>query len=398
MAREISNRPAPSVSQIQVILFDVLNLSLSARQPAMDQVIHALENRPGSDAIYFYMLNLYGDLVPVRALPDAAPDAQAATVPWTKNIRTLLEQAVGPVAVVHAPIERDVALRVQRSDAALETLAGRMAPLPGRKNILWTTFGVPCDLPRENGQVWDCRPNLHKVAVRLDEADVAVNPVVLQSGTEDTESSVTLEQFVEQTGGKMYAGDIERAIGDSIEGARSSYRVQYAPAANNWDGKQHKVKVVSTRKGVTLLVKQSYTAEKNPAAVNAKERNAAIFASPFDASEIALSVAAAPGAQPHSLHLRIGIDTQDLLLIPRADRFAAQLTVSVVAYLPENRMQSYDPLPVNAALTAEQRDKMSRDGLHMGHDVVLPEGVRKIRLLVEDRAANTVGSVTIPVE
>jgi VWFA-related protein len=398
VAREHANRAAPSTAQIQVILFDMLNLSQAARQPTIDQLVKTLEALPNADSVYLYLLNLYGDLVPVRALPDAAPDPKPAATPWTKDLRGLLDKATGPLAVVHVPIERDVMLRMQRSYLALDTLGSRLALLPGRKNILWTTFGVPCSVSRENGEMWDCRPNLGKVAAKLDQANVAVDPVVLQSGTADIESGVTLQEFVDLTGGKLYGGDVAKSLADSMEGARSSYRLQYAPAGNNWDGKSHKIKVTSARKGVTILVRQSYTAEKAAPAINLKDRNDALFRSPFDAADIGLSVAAGPGPQPHTLHLRIGIDTQDLLLAPRSGAFAAQLIFSVVAFLPDNKMQSYDPLPVNLNLTPEQVEKMKRDGMHLGHDVTLPEGVKKVRLLVEDRAAGLAGTVTIPVE
>jgi VWFA-related protein len=398
IAREHANRAVPSVSQTHVILFDMLNLSQATRQPTIDQMVKTLEAIPNSDSLYLYLLNLYGDLVPVRALPDGAPDPKPAATPWTKDIRALLDKATGPVAVVHVPIERDVMLRMQRSYAALDTIGSRLAPLPGRKNILWTTFGVPCSVARENGQIWDCRPNLGQVAAKLTQANVAVDPIVLQSGTEDIESGVTLQLFVDLTGGKLYGGDIAKSLADSMDGARSSYRLQYAPAGNNWDGKPHKIKLTSARKGVTILAQQSYTADKAAAPVNLKERNAALFRSHFDSADIGLSVAAGPGPQPHTLHLRIGIDTQDLLLTPKAGAFAAQLVFSVVAFLPDNKMQNYDPLPVNLNLSPEQVEKMKRDGMHLGHDVTLPEGVKKVRLLVEDRAAGLAGTVTIPVE
>src|SRR5205823_1164634 len=144
----------------------------------------------------------------------------------------------------------------------LEGLATRMALLPGRKNILWITFGVPCGLPMENGLIWDCRPSLSKVAVKLDQANVTVSPVALQTASADIESNVTLQQFVNLTGGRLYAGgDIERAIPDAIELARASYRVHYAPPANSWDGKPHKIRATSTRKGISIQSKQSYSAD-----------------------------------------------------------------------------------------------------------------------------------------
>jgi VWFA-related protein len=398
-SREFSNRPAPAVSHAQVILFDVLNLSLANRQPAVDQIVRALENLESGDSVYLYLLNQSGDLAPVRALPDAAPDPRPAATGWTRGVRPLLDRALGPVAAVQPAMQRDVVRRVQSTYAALEILAGRLAPLPGRKNILWLTFGVPCTLTTENGQPWDCRPNLNKVAAKIDQANVAVSPVALQGASADIESTATLQQFVDLTGGKLYSGgDIERAIADAIELARSSYRLQYAPPANNWDGKLHKIRATATRKGIGLQYKQSYTADKSPAPVNEKDRNMALFQSPFDAAEIALSVAVSPGAQPHTLHMRITLDPRDLLLIPQNDRFAAQLSIYVVAYLPDNRLQSYEPIPVNLNLTAEQREKTIRDGMHLGNDVLVAENVRKIRVLVVDRAANLSATVTIPVD
>ena len=112
------------------------------------------------------------------------------------------------------------------------------------------------------------------------------------------------------------------------------------PPANNWDGKPHKVRATSTRKGVSLLAKQSYAALKAAPPVNEKERNQALFVAPFDAADIGLSVTVTPGAQPKTLHLRIGIEVQDLLLTQRGDRFAGQLGSYVAAYLPDSRCRS----------------------------------------------------------
>jgi hypothetical protein len=141
-------------------------------------------------------------------------------------------------------------------------------------------------------------------------------------------------------------------------------------------------------------------AEKSPAPINEKDRNMALFQSPFDASEIAVAVTVSAAAQPHTVHLRITLDPKDLLLIPQNDRFHAQLSLHVVAYLADNRLQTYEPTPVNLTLTADQVAKMSRDGMHLGNDLLVADDVRKFRLLVMDRASNlvgTVGFVTSPV-
>jgi hypothetical protein len=60
-------------------------------------------------------------------------------------------------------------------------------------------------------------------------------------------------------------------------------------------------------------------------------------------------------------------------------------------------MVSYAPVPINSTLTPEQRDKMARDGLRLGHEVTVTAGMRKVRLAVEDRTTKTTGTLTIPV-
>ncbi len=393
-AREFTNTPPPALTRPNVILFDLLSINTSSRQPAIDQIVRALEHAEAPDAIYLYVINLLGELVPVHAIPDS-PLAPAA--PWTREVRPLLERATGSVAATETPMRRDIARRIEITYAAFEQLAARLEPLSGHKNILWLTAGVPCVL-QTNNTPWDCRPTLSNTAAKLVRAGVTINPVVLEN-LANPEITSTYQQFIDFTGGKLYpTADIEKAVGDSLELNRSSYAVQFAPAANSWDGKLHKVRVTSNRKGVNLQFTQAYTADKtSPPPVEEKDRNAALFRSPFDAADIPVSVITSPASQPKTLHLRINLDPRDLQLTPQGESSALKLMLYVAAYLPDDRIQPYQPTPVNAALTPDQLAKMTRDGIHLGNDVLIPDGVRKIRLLVVDPAANRAGTVTIPV-
>jgi hypothetical protein len=148
---------------------------------------------------------------------------------------------------------------------------------------------------------------------------------------------------------------------------------------------------------VNLQFTQAYTADKTPPAFDEKDRNAALFRSAFDVSDIPVGVVTSPAAQPKTLHLRINLDPRDLQLTPQGEGSALKLMLYVAAYLPDDRIQPYAPTPVNATLSPDQLAKMTRDGIHLGNDVLIPEGVRRIRLLVVDPVANRVGTVTIPV-
>src|SRR5947208_16892866 len=54
--REFTNRPA-ALSNVHVVLFDLLNLELAARKPATDQIVRALEHLEASDSVYLYLVN-----------------------------------------------------------------------------------------------------------------------------------------------------------------------------------------------------------------------------------------------------------------------------------------------------------------------------------------------------
>jgi hypothetical protein len=116
------------------------------------------------------------------------------------------------------------------------------------------------------------------------------------------------------------------------------------------------------------------------------------FQSPFDAADLGIRATVSPGAQPNIMRLHLNIDPQDLQL----DR-PLQLVLSVTGYMPDGKMVSYAPVPINSTLTPEQRDKMARDGLRLGHEVTVTAGMRKVRLAVEDRTTKTTGTLTIPV-
>jgi len=73
----------------------------------------------------------------------------------------------------------DVAVRVQLTYRALEEMAARMAGVPGRKNIVWVTDGVPlilgacAPIPR----TVDFTEQLRQLSAVLDRSGTAIYPV-----------------------------------------------------------------------------------------------------------------------------------------------------------------------------------------------------------------------------
>jgi VWFA-related protein len=143
---EFSNRAGANVPRATVILFDLLNERMSTRGAAQNQLTHDLESLENADYLYLYLLTVEGRLYPVRGLPvTEAPGPSAA--PWTGEIKPLLDRAMRTVVRVR-PVDIDVAVRVQLTFQALDMLAVLLSHVPGHKNIVWITDGVPIALGR----------------------------------------------------------------------------------------------------------------------------------------------------------------------------------------------------------------------------------------------------------
>jgi VWFA-related protein len=136
---------------------------------------------------------------------------------------------------------------------AIETLGAALKPLPGRKNIIWITYGGIAPLSPGNAD-----PGFKdRLATTLDKEGVTMSSVNQATGV-DSGDPRTLDRFAQLTGGKVYFHNIEQAVKEVIAGSRSNYVIEYEGPRP--DGKYHKIRVACSRKGVRLQVKQGYYA------------------------------------------------------------------------------------------------------------------------------------------
>jgi VWFA-related protein len=225
-----------------VLLFDLLNDNLGNRGYGTQAIVHALEPLESSDSVYLYLLTGEAAIKPVRALPGRGERGDPEKTPWTQHIRPLLDIAMNNVYGLRG----EGLNRIDVSYAAIDALASTMSPREGRKNIIWITHGVPDAV--ESGALRQLATTLDKRGVTLNSVDLGSDPV--------TGSRVTLEQLAELTGGAVYTNDIDKAVTEVMAGGRSDYTIRYdAPQP---DGKYHKVRVTTARKGIKFHVKQGY--------------------------------------------------------------------------------------------------------------------------------------------
>ena len=120
------------------------------------------------------------------------------------------------------------------------------------------------------------------------------------------------------------------------------------------------------------------------------------LAIPPNASEIGLWATATPGAkEPARAHLDLRIRAQDVMLLRAGDRFQGELELSYALYEPDGQPRVTQPEPLSIDVTGPERDEALKNGIRKQGDLVLDDGVKKVRVVVYDHYSNEVGSLTL---
>jgi len=370
--------PGGAPFHITVILFDLLSLNPSEIGDVTKQIDNLLPSE-SSDGWYVDLLTNQGEIYPVRG-------------------SQLLDDAVHQ-AVATPTRESSIAATYR----ALESLARQIASIPGRKEIMWITHGVPVSIPVVDSLPADYSKTLQSLGALFDRAGTAVDPVEWGGEPLGTRAArnqpmagpaTTLEELASLTGGKWYSnGDLRSAIGEVKDAPRAGYTIVYdAPAA---DGKFHSVRVTSSRKDVRIQVKRGYVAETDRAALD-QEREDAVISSPFDASGIGVRGNVSSGATPQSVQVAAVVDATDVLLVRSGDNYTAHLNLTVVSCTADGQKSVSAPESVTVNLTAQEREKAIRDGIPIGTFTVSTATIKAVRIVVQDPGSDGIGSSTIP--
>ena len=398
---EYSNRSETSVQQAAVIVLDLLNGNMTDRGSGWEGINSALEHIESANNLYLYILTAEAKMFPVHGLPDpevdAAPQQQAAQQEaWTQQIRALLDAAIRTVNRLKPLNDREPVQRVRATYQALGMLTTQLAAIPGRKSVVWITRGVSLTIPLANGDLIDLTEPVRKYATTLNRAGIAMYSVDHSGALGNSHDA--LEQLADLTGGRAYPGNnVEMAIPAAIVSAQGSYLIQYEPPPDNWDGKLHRIKVNSTRKGIRLQSQQGYYAYPPPPGEDPM-RTAfdAAAANPFDASGIGLrtTVSLKPDT-PHTVHFEIRIDPAGLQFVQQGDRQNCRLAIGFVGIV-DKRLKSVEPVQVNVGLSKEQFELGMKSGIPLIHDEAVADGVRKIRIVLLDLGSGETGTLTVP--
>jgi VWFA-related protein len=425
--REYSNRSVTGLPHATVILFDLLNMRFEDRGYVLNQLTRTLQPFESAATLYLYLLTNNNQLYPIHALPGSDGEVPANDAGWTRQIQSRLNEAMHNTIAMR-PTELDIDTRVRETFASLSLLAARLAGLPGRKNIVWITHGVPISLSPNRtftGESVDYTPYIRQLSHTLDRADTSIYAVqqsppgsseapadtgrsISRDPTENSTgtgmgSEATLTEFANLTGGRAWENnDIAGAIKQAINDSRQSYLVSYAPPLENWDGKYHKIRITSTRKGLRLQTRQGYFAFTDQAASGKQIQDAiqSAITSPFDTAEIGLRATSTPLQQGNTkgLRLTVHIDLNDLQLAPVGDSYTGRLATRFLEYQDNGSIKQLAPATLDLKLTAVQRAAALKDGYRLVQDIAVEPNVKKLRVIVYDEGSDAIGSLSIPAE
>jgi VWFA-related protein len=382
-----------------VILIDMLSDRVLSDSVIGREVGNALKKLETSDDVYLYFLTNRGEVFPIHGLPEEGDETSPSAVPWTQNAGPMIDGAVKKFFSIRPVDDYDPGVRFQLTSNALDRVSSAMQRIPGRKNLVWVTHGVPLYYPSlTSRQPVDLTKPMEMLAEKLAQAQIAVYAVQQsrQGAGQDlaSEGAQSLDIFCSLTGGRKWQSDTaDAAITQARTDSRASYEVDYYTDAVAADGKRHKLRVNCARKDVRLQTEQEYYALGPPAPAADFEKAAFEDAvrSPLDATEI--GVRARVSGTGGQMQFDLQIDTQDLLLRRDKDHYVG----NVLVVFSTDDDKSSAPLPLKVDLTAQQYEAVARGTIPFEQSINVSPAVKKVRAIVVDTERRAVGSVTIPI-
>jgi VWFA-related protein len=434
---EHSNRVGGGTPHTIVILFDLMNENQADRLDTWKVLDKSLAQLESGNSIYFYLLTLEGELAPIHAIgPKSADDAT-----WPHDVAPNLDKAMKIYS--HArPVHMGQEDQVKKTFHQLETLAGQLAAFPGRRDIVWITDGIqnvyqpklPC-----SGDWVDCALYVPHLAVTLANAGVAVSPVsysrdlstavsgmmgmdtkqdpskrptnssddlngVLQQnaqGTQGSDPGLDLKQMALLTGGVAYfKTEIRAALKEVATDDANSFDITYAPPADNWDNKWHRLHITCEKAGVKVQVRERYyaLADTRPATDRMRAALMGAFQSPSDVSEIGLRTKIAPIGDKPGVHMDVKINPSDILLSQQGGKFTGAIYLLISDRGASGPLGEPSVSSFNFDLTAEQHDQVMKEGIPLAQDHPTTDAVQQVRIIVLDQNTDAVGSLTFAVK
>jgi VWFA-related protein len=393
-----------------VILIDRINTPQDTQLYANQKIVKFLETRRSQDRLGIYA---FGN--GLRVVQDLTDDPERlnraidSLKPRDENHRTLytpgpFEQTepemTGRVLEEYTLLTAND--RVLSTKKALEAIAQHLAPVPGRKSLIWVTGSFPLLLKTDHG-IKDFSQDMKEAARALNDANVALYAVDAR-GLVGRFGKVwgltvpgidTMNNLAGLTGGRAFYADngLDNLIEAAVDDSEVMYTLGFYPAQESQAGDWHKLKVSVDKHGVNVRHREAYFASKVSAGADRHPTLDQLLHSSLDAAEIGLRAESTPDrTQPGSYKLRATVDLHDVHLEHQDARWLGGVDLSL--YL-EGAPSVYK-ITRKIAIPDNQLAAALETGIVVDVSVALSGPTGDLRVVVQDDATGAGGSVRVP--
>jgi VWFA-related protein len=415
-------QPLPDTGPVNILLLDILNAQPADLVHEQQAMMDYLEKMPPGTQIAVFCLSTSGlhTLQPFTSEP------------------SLLRRAA-QTREVEFGTSMEKWTRDWYTTDAIDQIAGYVARIRGRKNLLWFTPHMPILLLHDGGYSWSdpdprggwAPPDMGVVNRLMDTFElltaeqIAVYPVdpggVQGLGMENLRA----EAVAEGLGGVAFYNnnDLGSVIAHAIDNGSHFYTLSYYPPKKKDDGHFHSIKVEVKRPGLRLVYRKGYNAEDprlHLPTSGTPLMNAALEAKVPSATQLLFNVAIQPQTtRPTDATVlgtlarkfrRAPLTRFDVVyaLQPGQVAFAdgpngtrnGSLEFEAAAYGTNRKLVTTLKQAASLPLTGDQDPQAESDDTPMFQFALhldLPPGHVYLRVGILDRLSNKVGTVEIPI-
>ena len=344
------------------------------------------------------------------------------TVKQLQDFTTDREKLLGVLRSIkpEQPLPLSARRKAEMLRAAFFTMARYLQGVPGRKKLVWITYGArmtttdPISATRAANGMQLLPEYINTSAIFEDpiaiinDANVGIYPLDPSGLMRDMNDPLlaSLNFFATRTGGatQYLVNDVAGAIDNVMHDTEVTYTLGFYLPADAKEG-SHDLRVRVNRKGVDVRYRRGYTAKAEPKPLNARDRFKTLSAwlvEPLDATGIVLRASAAPVPDaPGSFDVTLAIDPLSLDLELRRDRWHGVIDIAIV---PDTRKK---PVGMHQSIIVNLKEQTYIQALQTG--ILIRRRIRALkkkgklladdlRVGVVDGITGKVGTVRIPIE
>jgi VWFA-related protein len=317
---------------------------------------------------------------------------------WTPSPDTPQAAEIGDVPnpppglagnVVLEAMSIDEQSRIDAITGEIDQLSEYLAPIPGRKNLIWIANRFNAD-PRK--------------LAKLARANVAIYPVDPAGVKSPEPRRRQMDGIAQMSGGLAFYGrnDLDVAIREAIDDGRVSYTLGYYRQGEQKPSRSpHKLTISVTRPGVTLRYRSldsiNAPAQQPPAPEKGKAAGLVkALIDPFDATGIPLT--AHVTSENGFMNVDASLDVRSIGLEPKQTRFSGKLEV-VARFSTAKGEVAGETFSQTVVLNLKPAtyESMLRNGFLYHNRFKIPAKAAELKLLFGNVETNKIGSITVPI-